>query len=130
MIAFWWTVGPFASHGVAQADGIKDCVYFHQLPASAYGDVPSPFGYWSLDSEPTAGPWPELPLTGVSVDCRSATLLINTACKQFSQQYVHRASFASLNSLQAGLLTSFHQQVKAKVAQPGARGTQRYRRFS
>ncbi|KAI0366154.1 hypothetical protein BV20DRAFT_1055891 [Pilatotrama ljubarskyi] len=49
---------------------LPDHVYFHQLPLLATGEAPSPWGYWSLDAEPTPGPWPAIELPGVELSCR------------------------------------------------------------
>lgn len=45
-------------------------LYFHQRPLLASGEAPSPWGYWSLDPEPTPGIWPTLQLDGIELTCR------------------------------------------------------------
>ncbi|OCH92087.1 hypothetical protein OBBRIDRAFT_791606 [Obba rivulosa] len=40
-------------------------IYFYQLPLMKNGRVPTPWGYWSLDPDPTPGPWPLFAVPGV-----------------------------------------------------------------
>ncbi|EMD39371.1 hypothetical protein CERSUDRAFT_82104 [Gelatoporia subvermispora B] len=64
-------------------------VYFHQPPLSEMGTILSSFGHWSLLPEPSVGPWPDIHLPGVQLDCTV------------------RVSYAHLNSFQAELLSCF-----------------------
>ncbi|KAI0331816.1 hypothetical protein GY45DRAFT_546078 [Cubamyces sp. BRFM 1775] len=45
-------------------------IYFHQLPLLASGEAPSPWGYWSINADPTPGPWPSFEIPGVDLTCR------------------------------------------------------------
>ncbi|EMD39424.1 hypothetical protein CERSUDRAFT_113074 [Gelatoporia subvermispora B] len=49
---------------------ISDAIYFHCLPAMASGEMPSPFGYWSIGAEPSPGPWPDILIPGLELNRR------------------------------------------------------------
>ncbi|OCH91930.1 hypothetical protein OBBRIDRAFT_791792 [Obba rivulosa] len=73
---------------------LPEDIYFHQSPLSENGAIPSPAGYWSLTPEPLSGPLQELPLPGLSLDCRT------------------RVKCAGLNSLQAELISYFGRELQ------------------
>lgn len=72
-------------------------IYFHQRPLLECGAVPLPFGYWSLESEPRPGPWPEVSLPGYQLDC--------------GMQIV----YAYLNSFQTELIACFDQILRLRI---------------
>ncbi|EMD30888.1 hypothetical protein CERSUDRAFT_127709 [Gelatoporia subvermispora B] len=51
-------------------------VYFHWLPTMANGEMPSPFGYWSLEEEASPGPWPNISIPGVELHSRYRELYV------------------------------------------------------
>ncbi|KAI0635566.1 hypothetical protein C8Q77DRAFT_577612 [Trametes polyzona] len=51
------------------SEALPERIFFHQLPLLGSGDAPSPWGYWSLYSEPTPGPWPSFEIPGVELTC-------------------------------------------------------------
>ena len=49
---------------------VPSTVYFHGLPILSDGTTGcSQWWYWSLDPEPTPGPWPKLALPGIELIC-------------------------------------------------------------
>jgi len=99
-----------ASHdnGDASRFPVPDTVYFHQLPPTANGEPPTPFGYWSLDAEPAPGPWPELRLPGIELKCSV------------------RKAYAHLSGVQAELIACFDRERKARVAELSRSGAPRF----
>ncbi|OCH89776.1 hypothetical protein OBBRIDRAFT_648813 [Obba rivulosa] len=76
----WWTIN--VDHGSSKSHTAKDkVIHFHFLPLSYEGKVLSPFGYWSLDSEASPGPWPVLSLPNLRLSC--GTTLFATYLSEF-----------------------------------------------
>ncbi|EMD39356.1 hypothetical protein CERSUDRAFT_72518 [Gelatoporia subvermispora B] len=71
-------------------------LYFHRLSLMSHGKVLSPFGYWSLDAEPSPGPWPDISIPGLNSQYRS---------------YVR---FVYLGAVQAQLVTRFSDCLRAR----------------
>ncbi|EMD39355.1 hypothetical protein CERSUDRAFT_72517 [Gelatoporia subvermispora B] len=71
MQRFWWLYARSIAdyHGIPLEELVVGPVtlFFHRSPLLSYGEVPSPFGYWSLDSEPSPGPWPDIPIPGLNI---------------------------------------------------------------
>ncbi|EMD39358.1 hypothetical protein CERSUDRAFT_122744 [Gelatoporia subvermispora B] len=67
----------------------RDTLYFHRLPIMSNDEVPSPFGYWSFDREPSPGPWPDISIPGMKM------------------QYRYEYRYTYLSALQAQLATCF-----------------------
>ncbi|OCH86538.1 hypothetical protein OBBRIDRAFT_797087, partial [Obba rivulosa] len=61
-------------------------IYFHRLPPTEDGELPTPFGYWSFDPDPTPGPWPEIPSPGIQLSSR--TDVSHTYLSEFQAELV------------------------------------------
>lgn len=91
-----------------------DILYFHRLPIMSNGDVPSPFGYWSFDREPSPGPWPDISIPGLKMQYRYWELRKRFSIgsdMRFLYRYEYRYTY--LSAPQAQLATCFSDRLRA-----------------
>ncbi|EMD35476.1 hypothetical protein CERSUDRAFT_96592 [Gelatoporia subvermispora B] len=101
-IFFWFHAMKLAEHHRIDARQLilreLDALYFHQLPVSDKGEVLSPLGYWSAQTSPTPGPWPNLLVPNKQLNS-GATLLM-----------------ACLNNLHVELLRCFREVMEREAS--------------
>ncbi|EMD39351.1 hypothetical protein CERSUDRAFT_122740 [Gelatoporia subvermispora B] len=91
----------------------SDTYYFHQLALMESGEMPSPFGYWSLDAGSSPGPWPEISIAGVELRCWYGHSFVPSGVTHGAYPLRQEVRYSYLSPMQAQLVGYFWDCLQA-----------------